>query len=288
MRRVAQEPEVRKWITIPVADRKTITVDWDLDHLRFYLKTAEDFREWWIRSTVGNGSRSKQLNMVSILARIGAVERANNSPQAGIKSKGRDFGSYAPFTAKQRKALELAEQFHNEGRKTILYTHSPDTAERLALELKDRGIDAVTLHGGKAIKPRTKELDDKFRFGSVTELVATLGVSQTGLNIPQACRVIMLDRDWSAKTEEQAIARVLRPQQTRDVLVVYLRHPGSVDDYQAQMVNFKKDTARAGLDWATPELEDVPFYHIDTILSQFCNDLAGLLRCKPHELREVI
>ena len=48
------------------------------------------------------------------------------------------------------------------------------------------------------------------------------------------------------------------------------------------------DAIRAGLDWATPELDDVEFAHIDTLLGRFCDDLSTRVGVKRHELRETV
>jgi hypothetical protein len=61
---------------------------------------------------------------------------------------------------------------------------------------------------------------------------------------------------------------------------------GSIDDYQEQMVSHKGDAIRAGLDWCTPELDDVEFLHLDTLLGRFVGDLAGLMGCRTHEVRD--
>ncbi|WP_295430274.1 hypothetical protein [uncultured Thiodictyon sp.] len=65
---------------------------------------------------------------------------------------------------------------------------------------------------------------------------------------------------------------------------VHLR--GSIDDYQGQMVTHKRSTINAGLDWCTPELDDVEFLHLDTILGRFVEDLEGLMGCRTHEVRD--
>ena len=44
--------------------------------------------------------------------------------------------------------------------------------------------------------------------GEVPVLVATKGVARTGLNIPEASRVIFFDRAWTSSTEDQAACRV--------------------------------------------------------------------------------
>jgi hypothetical protein len=54
------------------------------------------------------------------------------------------------------------------------------------------------------------------------------------------------------------------------------------------MVAHKRDAMQAGLDWATPELEDVSFLHMDTVLDNFVDDLALLRGRKPHVMRELL
>jgi hypothetical protein len=70
------------------------------------------------------------------------------------------------------------------------------------------------------------------------------------------------------------------------VLVERLHIEGSVDEYQAQMVAFKADCAKAGLDWAAPTMSDVAFVHIDTILAKFVDNLAAIRGLTAHEFRE--
>jgi len=83
--------------------------------------------------------------------------------------------------------------------------------------LARRGVAHVTIHGGKPIAERVPELNTRFRAGSAPVLLASLGVAQKGLNLPEADRVLFLTPFWTAKTEDQAEGRVLRPQQTRPV-----------------------------------------------------------------------
>jgi hypothetical protein len=52
----------------------------------------------------------------------------------------------------------------------------------------------------------------------------------------------------------------------------------SIDEYQAQMVEFKKDAANAGLDYGEPTTNTENFLHMDHIFSEFCSDLTELHR----------
>ena len=62
----------------------------------------------------------------------------------------------------------------------------------------------------------------------------------------------------------------------REVAAEFLHLEGAIDEYQAQLVAFKADAANAALDWAAPEMEDVEFLHLNTVLERFIENLATL------------
>ena len=64
--------------------------------------------------------------------------------------------------------------------------------------------------------------------------------------------------------------------------------PGSIDEYQDQMVAHKRDATQAGLDWATPELEDETFLHMDSLLDRFVDDLALLAAETAGDMRKLL
>lgn len=280
-RRIVEEPEVAAWVKILKEDREIVEVAWDHGHLAYYLKVVEEFSNYY-RKVMTDSSRKN--NLIALLARIRAVSFASDFPQYGVDG----FGAYMPLTSKQRWALDELERLTAEGRKTILYAENPQQVELLHRHLKQRGVDAMTFHGGLPIKKRTAELNQRFRFGECPVLLATLGTTQKGLNLWQASEVLMLGRSWSATTEEQAIHRLLRPQQKRKVRVRYIHLPGGIDIYKDQLVAFKRDSARAGLDWATPDTEDADFLHLDTVIGRFVDDMAKLHKVARHDVRKLV
>ena len=277
-RRVSGEPEVSEHVSIPVPDEIVHSLNWDQDHLGHYLRVADEFANW-----MGEEARKKQ-NLLVILLRFQAVLRALNMPQVPAKHV---RSTYSGVTSKQRFMVDRLETLANEGHKTLLYVHSPDLAKLLAKRLQAQtGIEAVLLHGGLSIAKRHAMLRERFKEGVCPTAIATFGVTQAGHNIPQADRVILGSRDWTAKVERQSIARALRPETNHPVTVEYVHLVGGADEYQAQMVKFKAAAADEGLDWATPEFEEEDFLHLDTILGQFCEGLAKRRGMKAHELRD--
>ncbi len=85
-------------------------------------------------------------------------------------------------------------------------------------------------------------------------------------------RVIAYNREWSQRTEEQAIARTLRPQQRNEVEVHYLELKGSIDLYTRQLVE-QKDSAAAGIDYEDQLVEE-HVLHLGTIIGRFVEGMA--------------
>lgn len=279
-RRVVDEPEIAARVPIPKPAESYTEVEWDEDHLAYYLDVAEHFAQWYLRARQDAAGKNRQINLVALLARIQAVQFAASFPQRGIEG----FGAYMPLTSKQRYAIDRMKRWADEGRKAILYADNPGLLDLLHRHLQADGYDALVFHGGQPIKARTRALKSRFRFGDTPNLLASIRVTQAGLNIPEASRVLFYNRGWTWKTEKQAQGRVLRPQQKNDVLIDRAHLVGSIDVYMGQMVAFKRDAFQAGLDFATPEFANAEFAHLDTVLYRFCEDLAKLRQMSAREL----
>jgi len=279
-RRVIEEPDVSPYVKIPKAKKIVHTLDFDEDHLGHYLTVSEEFQQWF------SSDDRKNKSLMLILMRFQAVLRALNLPQMPAKHVN---SIYSGVTSKQRFIVDRMEILANMGEKTMCYVHSPDLAMLLANRLKAQtGIDPVVLHGKITAAKRHKLLRERFKLGDCPTAIATYGVTQSGHNIPQISRVIMGSRDWTAKVEQQSIARALRPETDHDVTVEYVHIGGSSDDYQDQLVAFKADAISSGLDWGTPEMDGRDFVHMDTLLGRFCTALAERKGMKLGEFQKMI
>lgn len=278
-RRLTVEPEVAKFIMLPELKKQVVEVQWDAHHLAFYLQACDDFAQWY-----KNRDGEKRNNLAVLLAKLQAVQIALNAPQKGVDG----IGVYSGLTSKQRAVLDYLIGIADNGKKALLYCENPDTVDILHNALKENDIDSVRFHGGITIKKRVKDKDTKFVNGTTPHLLATKGSAKAGYNLPMADYVLFYDRSWSAKTESQCMRRPLRTERKEPVNVVYFHLPGSLDLYQHQMVAFKADSANAGLDYATPELDDAEFLHLSNILESFVNDLAKFRNMSSHNMRELL
>lgn len=272
-RRVHGEPDVAKYVKVPDVIPLVHEVQWDSGHLAHYLQVAEEFAQWFIRTRRAKVQDQRSNNMVALLARIGACVNACNSPHVPFG----DFGTFGAVTSKQRAIIRRLQELSAEGRRAIVFAHRPELLQRLADAAAKEGVSSLMYTGDSSPKRRAKLLNSEFRSGKVDHLMATFGTARRVLNLPEADTVLLAGRSWSHFEEDQAIARIRRPKQQKQPYAEYFHLPGSIDDYQAQMVEWKRDAEVAGLDWGTPQFTDSDFLHIDTLLGRFCEDLAARL-----------
>lgn len=266
-RRLTDEPEVSAVMKLPQLIPHVNEVDWDKEHLAYYLRVADEFAEWYREH-----SESNKCNLGLILARLQSVHKALNCPHVGA-------GNQPPFvglTSKQRWIIGKIKEMVEKGRKGIMYAENPDSVRLIGSELSKMGIDFVPFHGKIPIEKRVRDKDERFVKGSTQVLLATKPSARAGYNLPMADEIFWLDRSWSARVEAQAARRPLRVERKEPVHSWFIHLPGSLDLYQAQMVAFKADSERAGIDYGTPEMGDEAFLHLSVILDQFVSDLAKM------------
>lgn len=266
-RRVMEEPEVAAHIQIPESKKIITTVEWDERHFAHYVAVVQEFKKWFDERKEYEGHKGKGL--VMILAKIQAVIRAAAFPQGGSTGVPSYIGG---LTSKQRHVLARLRELTAGGHKTICFAGSPDLLNLFADELNREGIESVLFHGGITLDRRVRDMDRRFRNGSAPILLASKGCLQTGYNLWQADRAIFADRDWGPRVEQQAAARLMRPQQKREVHFEFVHLAGSIDVYQDQMVRFKANAITAGLDLGDDETEGEHFQHLETILQRFIED----------------
>ena len=233
-RRVQQEPAVKKYVNFPVPTmNEADIIEWDEHHLGHYIKVVDWFATWYKRQLEIAHGTGKNVSLAVVLAKLDAAFKAIQRPE--------DMGSYPTNyygrNAKDDWCVESIVREIEKGNRTIVYARNPMVLERLAIRLDALGISNLVFTGQENITTRNKKLDTQFRNGDAQVLLASIGAAQDGLNLYQANTVIFYNRSFNSREEFQAIARVLRPQQKKEVNVYFGHARGSLDVYQAQMID---------------------------------------------------
>ncbi|MGZ8906662.1 MAG: helicase-related protein, partial [Methylobacter sp.] len=272
-RRVQQEPAVSRYVKFPVPElREPTKIDWDFDHLLLYVKTVEKFANWYKTYAKERGEEGKSLNLTMILARLEACFKATNVPSA-VSGYGSGFQR---LTTKEIACLDLIKTEVSQGLRPIVFARNPAVLHRLSAELNKRNITNLVFSGEETIKKRIKKLNARIRQGNDQVMLASLGVTQDGLNLPQLNSVIFYNRSYSVRQEMQAIYRLIRPQQKNQTIkATFLHLQGSIDEYMGQLIAWKTLASEAGLDYGE-QSADEEFVHFDAFIYRFINSLPEL------------
>lgn len=271
-RRVQQEPAVARYVKFPVPTlHEPISVDWDFEHLLLYIKAVEDFAQWYRDYAEAQNADGKALNLTIILARLEACFKAANVPSSvsGFAQP------YVGLTSKDRACINLVAREVAKGRRPIVFARNPKVLERLSVELDKRGITNLVFTGKETIKKRIEKLNEGIREGDLQVMLASLGVTQDGLNLPELNTFIFYSRSYKSREEFQAIYRLIRPQQKKDVYGYFLHLKGSIDEYMGQLIEWKALASEAGLDYGEQQ-SDEEFSHFDAFIYRFINSLPEL------------
>jgi len=273
LRRVHGEPQVEAHVKMPVPTINPPTVvDWDYEHLKAFVATAENYAQWLRDYEKRQANEGKSVNLFAILQEVLSIVNATNTPyKIGKHYQGKPVTA---LTSKMRKAIEMMTGYVTDGRRPIMFAHSPSLLAKLSRELTKQGHRVIVIDGQVDFDMRT-ELLDAFQAGEYDMALLSINSCQDGLNLPAADRVLFYDRDWEARAEAQAIARVLRPEQKNEVVVDYIELPGSIDVYQAQVIDWKKTTCLAGLDYGE-DYQDEEFFHHKHFIMEFIESIPGL------------
>lgn len=261
LRRTKDEPRVEDDISIPKPVFFDVEITPCVNHMKFYKEHLEKFAELFKKmmedKKLGSHQNSDKVSHSMVLAQLGNLQFVSTMPQHPKVNIDDIPYSYDCNTQKQEETLKLVKELVCNKEKVIVFTLRPDFCDYMKKELDKHNISSFVFTGKQTIEVRNKSLD-AFKFGKTNVLLASINVTDTGLNIPQANSAIMVDPDWKYSKLEQAFSRILRPQSTGKPKVYFLRNKGMIDEYMHQHCMRKKGANGEVLDkknWEKAEWE---------------------------------
>ncbi|VBB80874.1 Putative protein of unknown function [Podospora comata] len=166
----------------------------------------------------------------------------NDSAMGKVKSKpsGRELAkSYRPSSKVRALLVQLDLDKANittgseDVPKSVVFSCWAKMLDLVELALQQRGIAFVRIDGTRSEQQRRKALKDFRDIPSCTVLLATLGSAGVGLNLTAASQVHILEPQWNPMVERQAVDRIHRLGQAREVTCFYyvVDTRGSVEQY---------------------------------------------------------
>lgn len=113
--------------------------------------------------------------------------------------------------------------------------------------LEANNFKYTRLDGSMSRKQRTENLE-KFRIDAdIPIILVTIGAGGLGLNLTSASKVFMMEPQFNPAAEAQAVERVHRLGQTRDVEITRYIMRGSFEEKMLELQQKKKDLAELSL-----------------------------------------
>lgn len=314
LRRLRNEPAVAEHIPPINPELNMITVPMNDEHEAYYRLWLKEFVEWWRLKRIEEDKKDAKASN-DLMVKLGYLMRVSSIPHfvfdsflksndVTSKSWAQKIGIYdGPITSKFECCTKMIKKIQAHHEKTIVFASNVANLElgKQWCLSQDPRIPCLTISGNVSTAIKSKDVGsrsprqqivDSFRYKDYMVLWASIKCMAEGYNIPEANHGIFMDYTWNPADWEQAIARMLRPQQKRSVYGTFLVHEGTVDEYVAMWVQLKAKSASEGVDYE--EFSDftakmVPDFkmYADAIVSGEDRELLSRMRDALEEFKKL-
>ncbi|KAL4879096.1 SNF2 family N-terminal domain-containing protein [Aspergillus karnatakaensis] len=132
--------------------------------------------------------------------------------------------------------------------KSVVFSAWTSHLDLIEIALRDQGLTGYTrLDGTMTLSARNKALDTFRDDNSITILLATIGAGGVGLNLTSASNVYIMEPQYNPAAVAQAIDRVHRLGQTREVTTVQFLMKDSIEEKIFELAKKKQQLADMSL-----------------------------------------
>ncbi|EQL35173.1 hypothetical protein BDFG_03154 [Blastomyces dermatitidis ATCC 26199] len=132
--------------------------------------------------------------------------------------------------------------------KSVVFSSWTSHLDLIEIALEDNGITTFTrLDGTMSLKQRNAALDEFRDNNDITVLLATLGAGGVGLNLTSGSRVYIMEPQYNPAAIAQAVDRVHRLGQTREVTTIQFIMKDSIEEKIAELAKKKQQMADMSL-----------------------------------------
>ncbi|CAG8952746.1 hypothetical protein HYFRA_00008990 [Hymenoscyphus fraxineus] len=135
------------------------------------------------------------------------------------------------------KALATELATHTENEKCVVFSYWTSTLDLVQLMLKDIGIPYTRIDGNTSLQRRKAALREFERENATRVILVSITCGGAGLDLTAGSRAYLLEPHWNPMIEEQALCRVHRVGQKRNVTTVRFLIR---DSFEEQIVELQK------------------------------------------------
>jgi superfamily II DNA/RNA helicase len=152
------------------------------------------------------------------------------------------------FDTKVDEVMNILESVFESGEeKVVIFSQWERMTRLVARELDKKGVSYDKLDGTMSASSRRDSVND-FTENSETRVFLSTDAGCTGLNLQVASLIINLDLPWNPAVLEQRIARIYRIGQKRNIQVLNLVAPHTIEERMLGKLRFKTSMFEGVLD----------------------------------------
>ncbi|PWY89525.1 SNF2 family helicase/ATPase [Aspergillus sclerotioniger CBS 115572] len=176
------------------------------------------------------------------------------------KTLGEYGGPHTKTKALMAQLLESAEESQGQDRpiKSVVFSAWTSHLDLIEIALRHNGITGFTrLDGTMTLAARHKALEEFQYNDGITVLLATIGAGGVGLNLTSASKVYIMEPQYNPAAVAQAVDRVHRIGQQREVTTVQFLMKGSIEEKIFELAKKKQQLADLSLNRGKLDKKDV-------------------------------
>ncbi|GAD92427.1 SNF2 family helicase/ATPase [Paecilomyces variotii No. 5] len=201
--------------------------------------TPLGFQEYWETQAQAKQSRKHAKS-------LGEYEGPHTKTKALI--------SHLLDTVEENKALGENER----PIKSVIFSAWTSHLDLIEIALNDNGITGYTrLDGTMSLAARNKALNTFRDDDRITILLATIGAGGVGLNLTSASKVYVMEPQYNPAAVAQAVDRVHRLGQTREVTTIQFIMKDSIEEKIAELAKRKQQLADMSMNRGRIDKKDV-------------------------------
>ena len=219
------------------------TADEDSPKLEKHRKPQE-----YSASESGNESASSSDGSSASDSESDDASTSDDSDQPISRSRNTHSKSKIPPSTKITQLIRIL-QAHSRKHKFIVFSQFTSMLDLIEPHLRASSLPDFTRYDGKMRNDQREASLAKLRTDPATRiLLCSLKCGSLGLNLTAASRVVILEPFWNPFVEEQAIDRVHRINQPKDVVVYKITVKGSVEERILELQERKRELARQAIE----------------------------------------
>jgi SNF2 family DNA or RNA helicase len=241
-------------------------LEFDSNHMDEYLQILTEVKE------VYKNYQTKQtaVNYQCLLAKILRLRQCCNHPNASLSTddlKDEKNIYINPSCAKFEEIADICSQ-SNIDDKIVIFSQWTGTIHLIAKYLATKRISCIRYGGDLSLNDKNGIID-QFNHSSVKVLLITTKAGGVGLNLTKANHVILVDSWWNYAVEEQAIDRVYRIGQSKDVFVHRLYMEDTIEKWMIALKMKKQAINDKFHDKILGESEEISLPFLKQLLHNF-------------------